>query len=148
MNYKKMYYGMRDENNKLLYMYDQIKNQINPINSLNFNRAGYDVMLKTNDRIQCANRYTWNLPANTNITSQQLEALFYDYGALAFFEHDGKLHITKFAMTGQLNDIGILDEIKPIGFNGETYPTMKGVIAGRGNPELIKTVWGKGYRCD
>lgn len=137
MNYKKMYASMREENNKLLYMYEQIKNQINPINDINFNRAGYDIMLKANDRVQCANRYTWKLPKNVNITSQQIGALFYDYGALAFFEYDGKLHITKFAMQGQLNDIGILDKIQPIGFNGETYPVMKGVVAGRGNPELI-----------
>lgn len=138
MNYKKMYATMRDENSKLLYMYEQIKNQINPVNSLNFSRAGYDIMLKASDRVQCANRYAWKLPKNVNTTSQQVEALYYDYGALAFFEYEGKLHITKFAMQGQLNDIGILDKIQPIGFNGETYPVMKGVIAGRGNPELIK----------
>lgn len=138
MNYRKMYEGMREENNKLLYMYEQIKNQINPINAINFNRLGYDVMLRANDRTLCANRLTWKLPKNVNMTSQQVESLFYDYGALAFFEYQGKLHITKFAMQGQLNDIGILDKIQPIGFNGETYPVMKGVIAGRGNPELVK----------
>ena len=130
--------ALRNENAKLLYMYEQIKSQINPVSAMNFNRAGYEVMLKAKDRVLCSNRFTWKLPKNVNMTSQQIEALFYDYGALCLFEDiDGKIVFAKFAMQGQLNELGILDKIQPIGFNGETYPVMKGVIAGRGNPELI-----------
>ena len=133
--YKLLYESQRSEYGKVLDMINQIKNEINPIFSPNFNRAGYEKMLIAKDRILCANRYTWNIP-NSNLTSQQVEGMFYDYGALCLFEYEGIPRFTKFVLTGDLNEIGQLCEITPIDFSGKMYPKMKAVIAGRDLPPV------------
>lgn len=129
--YKALYESQRAEYGKVLDMVNQIKSTINPAGNINFNRSSYENMLIAKDRVLCANRYEWQVP-NANITSQQIEAMFYDYGALCIFENEfAQIVFAKFIMTGQLNDIGTLCEIQPIDFAGKTYPKMKAVIAGR-----------------
>lgn len=134
--YKQLYESQRSEFGKALDMINQIKAELNPLNTPNFNRAGYEQMLIAKDRVLCANRYTWKIP-NSNLTSQQIEGMFYDYGALCLFENEfGQPVFAKFVMTGDLNEIGQLCEITPIDFSGKMYPKMKAVISGRDLPPI------------
>lgn len=105
--------GLLDENKRL-------KAYFNPKNVPDKYEIDYTNMLATKDRILCANRYKWeNLPRN--LTSQQLETLFYSFGSLVFFNDSGKLGIATFAKGGKLNSIGQLDKVTPIDFSGKSY---------------------------
>lgn len=105
--------GLLEENKRLKAFY-------NPKNIPDKYTLDYGNMLVTKDRLLCANRYKWeNLPRN--ITSQQLETLFYTYGSLVFFKHNGQLLIAKYAKGGKLNSLGQLDKIIPIDFAGRSY---------------------------
>ena len=105
--------GLLDENKRL-------KAYFNPKNVPDKYEIDYSNMLATKDRILCVNRYKWeNLPRN--LTSQQLETLFYSFGSLVFFNDNGKLGIATFAKGGKLNSIGQLDKVTPIDFSGKSY---------------------------
>lgn len=83
-------------------------------------KTSYRNMIQGKDRILCSNRYIWkNLPYN--IPSNLLENFFYEYGSLVFFVDGGELKIAHYANSGKLNQFGQLDEVIPIGFNGESY---------------------------
>lgn len=101
--------------------------QFNPATVCNFAEQQYTQMLKIQDRAICANRFVWkNLPSN--LTSQQLESMFYDFGSLCFFEKDGILSIARYSVVGGLNKYGKLDKVIPITFDGKTQDTEKSVI--------------------
>lgn len=94
-------------------------------------KKAYTNMLQIDDLVMCSNRYIWhNLPIN--LTSQELESLFYQFGALACFVENGTLLFTRFAMTGQLQSYGRLTEIQPIDFAGKAYGRKKTAITKRG----------------
>lgn len=100
---------------------------LSPIKLNNFNEKMYNQMLISRDGVLCANRYKWtNLPIN--LTSQQLEMMFYKYKSLCFFVENDILKVTTYAKVGRLNPYGMLDKIQPIDFAGKTYKTVKTVI--------------------
>jgi len=102
-------------------------------------RKAYMAMLQTNDMILCSNRYIWNnLPIN--LTSQELESLFYQFGTLACFVENGLLKFTRFAMTGQLQTYGRLVEIQPIDLAGKAYGRKKTAITAKGQNTLSKDI--------
>jgi hypothetical protein len=102
-------------------------NSLNPIIKENHKSKMYRVMLEAKDMAMCSNRYVWeNLPIN--LTSQQLEGLFYRYGSLCFFVENGQLVISRYAMVGKLDKYGRLNEIQPIDFAGKAYGRKRGVI--------------------
>ncbi len=117
----------------------ELNGQIQTNNSLirtladyNTNGVMYEQMLIANDIAMHANRFMWeNLPIN--LTSQQLEAMFYQHGALCFYANDvGNLQISKFAITGKLNPYGQLTKITPIDFGGKKHGSELSVIQPNG----------------
>ena len=127
--YKQLYQESVLVNNGLISQNRALK-QLN-IPSTSKTRKAYTDMLMANDLIICANRYVWNnLPIN--LTSQELESLFYQYGALACFVEKGTLIFTRFAMTGQLQPYGRLTEIQPIDLAGKAYGPKKTPITKKG----------------
>ena len=105
---------------------------VNPHLELGKTARMYGEMLCEKDRAQCANRYVWkNLPIN--LTSQELETFFYNYGSLCFFMQDGKLIISKYATGGTLNPMGMLSRIKPIDFAGHSYGMELNVLQPNGD---------------
>lgn len=101
--------------------------------------ADYNNMLTVKDRILCANRYKWeNLPRN--ITSQQLETLFYTFGGLVFFKHNKELKIATFAKGGTLNSLGQLTKIKPIDFSGKSYNFVLNLTDIKENTENVGVI--------
>lgn len=111
--------------------------QTNPHLEIGQTARAYNLMLKAKDRAQCSNRYVWeNLPIN--LTSQQLETFFYNFGSLCFFiTHGGRgnLVISKYATQGKLNAMGRLNKIKPIDFSGKSYDIELNVLQPDGNIE-------------
>lgn len=128
---------------KVLYQKSQLEQLglINKINELATNphlelgatARAYNILLCAKDRAQCANRYVWrNLPVN--ITSQELETFFYNFGSLCFFvNRKGELIIAKYATSGTLNRMGRLNKIKPIDFAGNSYDFELNVLQPDGN---------------
>lgn len=100
------------------------KSEINPFI---YNSCDYNVVLRSADKIQCVSRYEFEIP-ELNLPSNKLEALFYEYGALAFFQYGGKPKVATFAKTGELNGIGDLDEIIPIDLAGHSYDVHYNVV--------------------
>ena len=107
--------------------------QTNPHLELGATAKAYGLLLQAKDRAQCANRFIWkNLPIN--LTSQELETFFYNFGALCFFiDNDDKLVISKFTTVGTLNQMGRLSKIKPIDFSGKSYETIYNVLQPSGD---------------
>ena len=130
--YKQLYLSSQVQIEKLI---GQIKaGPFNPYPVDPFDRKAYATMLTAKDMMLCANRFMWeNLPFE--LTSQQLESLFYRFGALAWFKRGEKWFATKFATVGELNPWGHLDCIEPIDFGGKSYGFKLNVIsAGGKNP--------------
>lgn len=126
---------------------EQTKNSINPFI---VNSAAYNVVLRVADKIQCISRYDFDIP-ELELPSNKLEALFYDYGALAFSRYKGKLMVTSFAKTGSLNGIGDLKEIIPIDFAGTTYDVHYNVVYTKdviSNPCVIVQDYTGSYKED
>lgn len=130
--YKELYSSAQLQMNGLISSNNALQSEINYIRGQG---NKYEKMLLANDIIINCNRFIWeNLPIN--LTSQQLESLFYQYGALCFFKNkNNKLQISKFTVTGQLNDYGILDKIKPISFSGKSLETEMAVMTADGDNE-------------
>lgn len=105
----------------------------NPHLEIGATARAYGSLLIAKDRAQCANRYTWkNLPIN--LTSQELETLFYQNGSLCFFiDRNGILNITKYAAGGTLNRFGMLSRIQPIDFAGKSYGAELNVLQPNGD---------------
>lgn len=127
---------------KMLYQKSQLEmlNLIDKVNELSVNphleigrtARMYGQMLAAKDRAQCSNRYVWrNLPIN--LTSQELESFFYNYGSLCFFLKDDRLVIAKYATGGTLNAMGMLSKIKPIDFAGRSYGFELNVLQPNGD---------------
>ena len=121
---KKLYQQALVKANEVI---DALNNGIYTAPKVSFSAKAYRRMLVNKDMILCANRFVWNnLP--TNLTSQELECMFYKYGALCFFVEKGQLLVGHFAMKGTLNPYGKLIEIIPIDFGGVSYSPRKAVI--------------------
>lgn len=97
-----------------------IRNRFNPNELPAKYKENYKTMLIQRDKVLCCNRYKWNIPF-FNISSQQLETYYYNYGSLCYFVRNGKLQIARFSEGGDLNEWGLLDKIEPIGFDGNSY---------------------------
>lgn len=134
---------------KQLYLKSQLEMQnfLNDLNAIGFNptavqpfdKKAYGAMLTGKDMVLCANRFVWrNLPFD--LTSQQLESMFYRFGALAWFKHENKWFATKFATVGELNPWGHLDKIEPIDFGGNSYGFYLNVIQRGGGAPVDKDV--------
>ncbi len=92
----------------------------------------YKKLLQAKDLALCSSRYIWDLPTS-KLTSQQLEALFYQWGSLCLFEDDGgNIQFARYVTVGDLNKYGYLDEIQPIDFAGRVYGTRRAVITEKG----------------
>lgn len=130
--FKGLYQASMLANAKLL---DQINNMsFNPNVTLSFNTQAYTNMLTAKDLILCANRYVWGLPIN--LTSQQLEAMFYQFASLCMFEDDnGTLVFSRYMQIGELNPYGILDKVQPIDLAGKAYDVERTVITSK-NQEI------------
>lgn len=100
------------------------KNSINPII---VNSAGYNIALRTADKIQAVGRYNTNIP-ELHLPTNRLEELFYEFGSLCFFRNNGKVLVATYAKTGELNGLGDLTEIQPIDFAGRTYDLKRTVV--------------------
>ena len=132
--FKGLYQASMLANAKLL---DQINNMsFNPNVTLSFNTQAYTNMLCAKDLILCANRYVWKgLPIN--LTSQQLEAMLYQYGSLCMFENDkGELVFARYTQVGNLNPYGLLDKIQPIDLAGNAYDVERAVIHSKEQGEI------------
>ena len=129
---------------KMLYEKSQLEmlGLINKVNDLQTNphieigatARAYGLLLQAKDRAQCANRYVWrNLPIN--LTSQELETFFYNFGSLCFFidKKTDTLVVAKYSTQGTLNYMGRLSKVKPIGFNGKSYDIELNVLQPDGN---------------
>ena len=127
MNYKKLYKYTLHEYNQVL---EQISDgYFNPKFKPSFDHTAYTAMLASKDRVQCVNRLIWkNL--EMNLTSQDLETMFYDFGSLALFENSkGEAQFSRFTMIGELNPYGKLSKIQPIDFGGKAYDVVRSVIS-------------------
>lgn len=103
--------------------------QQNPLTLIPVQRAAYTNMLSTKDRITCSARYEWDIPIN--LTSQQLESMFYSFFSLVMFEdwtRDGILTFSRYSKLGKLNPYGELDTIQPIDLAGKKYGPVISVI--------------------
>lgn len=121
--YKQLYYKNQLELENLI----SSKNALfNPIYNIDNYIKNYINMLTCRDGIITSNKYVWKLPIN--LTSQQLEYMFYLYGSLAFYIEDNILKISRFVKTGNLNDYGQLSEIYPIDFAGKIHGKKLDVI--------------------
>lgn len=132
--YKQLYEESLLINRGLLEdLYDK---SYNPEKKVSFNTQAYTNMLTSKDMILCANRYVWKgLPIN--LTSQQLEAMLYQWGTLCMFENnDGELVFSRYVAVGNLNPYGLLDKIQPIDMAGNTYDVERAVIHSAKQPEL------------
>lgn len=124
--WKQLYEQSMLEQAKLIENYNS---NFNPAYVIDFNKSAYEDYLITKDIMLCSNRYEWkNIPIN--LTSQQIEALLYQYGSLCMFENDnGELMITPFAKVGELNFYGQLDKVQPIDLSGKAYDVIRTVIS-------------------
>lgn len=135
MGYKKLYQKSQLVINGLIDKVDDLEYRLNnPIIATTQTECEYRTFLKTDNIIQCVNRFIWDgLPIN--LTSQQIEALLYQFGSLCMFEDErGYLCFAPYATTGRLNEYGLLDEITPITLDGRTHDTKRSVIF-RGQPK-------------
>lgn len=121
--YKQLYLKNQLEIENLV---NQIRNPFNAIMVESERVKNYKQLLSVRDCIICANRYVWELPIN--LTSQQLETLFYKYGSLCFFVENGVLIVSRFTKIGELTPYGALQKIQPIDFAGNAYSVCKTVI--------------------
>ncbi len=130
--------GLFNNKYKALYESSMLQNQklinginsgyFNPIDTTSFDKLSYTNMLKTKDRVLCCNRYIWDLQY-LNITSQQVESLFYDNYAVCLFENDkGQLQFSSFTKIGDLDCYGRLQQIQPIDYAGKAYGSIRSVI--------------------
>lgn len=126
MNYKNMYKWTVHQYNQIMEKLNQ--GQTNPLSMMGFDAKAYTNMLIAKDRVQCANRLVWkNL--EMNLTSQQLETMFYDFASLFLFENArGEAQFTRFTMIGELNPYGFLSKVQPIDFAGKPYDVVRSVI--------------------
>lgn len=121
--YKKLYQESLLRENGLI---DKL-NTFNPSFGTSFKRKIYSQMLVAKDLATCCNRYVWDrLPIN--LTSQQLESLFYRFGSLCFYVDKGHLMISPYALQGQLQPYGRLEKIIPIDLAGKMHKTALSVI--------------------
>lgn len=135
MGWKKAYQASQLANAGLIQEINAIRQQLtNPVIACGTVKTEYTQYLQTLDIIECANRFIWDgLPIN--LTSQQLEALLYQWGSLCMFEDErGSLCFAPYATTGRLNEYGLLDEITPITLDGKTHMTKRSVLF-RGDPK-------------
>lgn len=129
---KKLYEEVQGYQAKIDYLEKMIQGYTdgrmfnNPINPQIKNNVSYDIVLRVQDRIQAISRYDTNIP-ELKLPSIKLEALFYDYGSLAFF-HKNKLLVSTYAKTGELNGLGDLTEVEPIDFAGKSYSEHRTVV--------------------
>ena len=134
MNYKQLYQKSMLINAGLI---EQLNDKsFNPNASLSFDAEAYTTMLQSKDLVLCANRYVWKgLPIN--LTSQQLEAMLYQWGTLCMFENDkGELVFSRYAAIGDLNPYGLLDKIQPIDMAGNAYDAVRSVIHSANQAQL------------
>ena len=124
--YKQLYISSQLAMQGLIHSNNALQRELNYIRTQG-NR--YETMLIANDMAMSANRFIWkNLPIN--LTSQQLESLFYQYGALCFYGENNKLKISRFVTTGALNaQTGRLSKIKPVDFAGKVHDEFIDVIS-------------------
>lgn len=131
--YKELYLKSQLELNGLI---DKINyNYFNPQKRESERVKMYKTQLLARDSIICANRYKWTLPIN--LTSLQLELMFYNFGSLCFFVDKGTLKISRFAKVGALNSYGIMDKVQPIDLAGKAYGVEKTVIREDGKNALL-----------
>ena len=124
--YKQLYISSQLAIQGLINNNNALRREINYIRTQG---SHYETMLIANDMAMSANRYIWkNLPIN--LTSQQLESLFYQYGALCFYGENNKLKISRFITTGDINpQTGRLSKIKPVDFAGKVHDEFIDVIS-------------------
>lgn len=131
--YKELYLKSQLELNGLI---DKVNyNYFNPQKRESERVKMYKTQLLARDSIICANRYKWTLPIN--LTSLQLELMFYNFGSLCFFVDKGTLKISRFAKVGALNSYGIMDKVQPIDLAGKAYGVEKTVIKEDGKNALL-----------
>lgn len=112
--------------NSQLYSTTSVKT-VSKINPQILNSASYQVVLTQLDKIQASNRYITDIP-ELYLPSNKLELMFYLYGSLCFFKHDGRILVTTYAKTGELNPLGDLKEVQPIDFGGKSYDLKRTVV--------------------
>lgn len=133
-NYKQLYEQSMLVNQGLIdTIYDH---SFNPNIKLSFDRQAYTNMLTAKDLVLCANRFVWKgLPIN--LTSQQLEAMLYQWGTLCMFENDnGELVFARYTAIGDLNPYGLLDKVQPIDMAGNAYGVARAVIHSASQGEI------------
>lgn len=102
-------------------------NSTSKINPMVVNSANYSVVLSVSSRIIASNRYITDIP-DLELPSQKLELLWYVWGSLGFSLDNGKLIVSSYSKTGDLNGIGDLTEVYPISFDGKTHSCKKTVV--------------------
>lgn len=126
-NYKNLYKWTLHQFNQVMEKLNS--GQLNPLNVLGFDDKAYTNMLIAKDRVQCANRLVWD-KLEMNLTSQELETMFYDFGSLILFENArGEAQFSRFTKIGELNPYGKLSKIQPIDFAGKAYDVVRSVIS-------------------
>lgn len=126
-NYKNMYKWTLHQFNQVMEKLNS--GQLNPLNVLGFDDKAYLNMLIAKDRVQCANRLIWD-NLEMNLTSQELETLFYDFGSLCLFENArGEAQFSSFTKIGELTPYGKLDKIQPLDYSGKPYDVVRTVIS-------------------
>lgn len=124
--YKALYESSQLEQAKLINNINS--GYYNLINQPAFDKVAYTNMLKSKDMVLCCNRYIWDLKY-LNITSQQVESLFYNNYAVCLFENElGQLQFSSFAKVGELDCYGRLQQIQPIDYAGHAYGPIRSVI--------------------
>lgn len=102
--------------------------EFNPAVVSSFDSKAYTDMLHSKDRMQCVNRYVWS-NLEKNLTTQQLETLYYEFFGLCLFEDDdGSAVFYRFTRIGDLTTYGWLSKIQPIDFSGKAYGPIRSVL--------------------
>ena len=91
------------------------------------NQTNYVKVLSVADGIQATQRYITEIP-ELRLPSNRLEYMLYRYGSLCFFKENGKVFITSYAKTGELNALGDLIKVQPIDFAGKSHHQCKTVV--------------------
>lgn len=114
------------DDSKRLYERNTIPD-LNPEFKPTFDSIRYKNMLIIADRIQCVNRIKLKgLPSA--FTSQDVEGMLYDKGAICAFEDvDKTLIFSSFTLRGKIMKKGKLYKIQPIGLDGKVYGAKKRV---------------------
>lgn len=114
--------------NRLLHLQSTSSpNRASEINPIIQNSCEYQTVLFAKDMIEATNRYITEVD-DLELPSNRLEALWYIYGSLCFFRHNGEPKVGSYAKTGSLNGIGDLSQIIPIDFAGHSYNTVYNVV--------------------